>query len=243
MRWLCRNICLSGNAHATRSSESADDFKITAYSQEGEDVLLQRLFGDALLGFPYVDVGANNPWKYSNTAYLYQKGGQGVIIEPNPSLCDLLKKERSRDICVPCGVSDKSREMFYYSFEEPLYNTFDSEIAEIRIKEGAVLEKDPEYIDVRTLNSILNDIWPEGKEIGLLSIDVEGFDLKALKSLDYIKFPPQVILVELENDSIDYAIKDSEISLLLKEMGFLLYSKMAKSAIFIPAHIDGPIVT
>ncbi len=42
------------------------------YSQEGEDILLRRIFGDQTTGF-YVDVGAHHPKRFSNTCYFYDR--------------------------------------------------------------------------------------------------------------------------------------------------------------------------
>ncbi|MDE0952382.1 MAG: hypothetical protein OSA45_14010, partial [Halioglobus sp.] len=40
------------------------------YSQEGEDMILQRIFGQRREGF-YIDVGAHQPFRYSNTYVFY----------------------------------------------------------------------------------------------------------------------------------------------------------------------------
>ena len=44
-----------------------------SYSQEGEDVVLRRIFGENKNGF-YVDVGAHHPIRFSNTYLFYRLG-------------------------------------------------------------------------------------------------------------------------------------------------------------------------
>ena len=45
--------------------------------QEGEDSILARLFLNKKIGF-YIDIGAHDPIRYSNTYALYQNGWNGV---------------------------------------------------------------------------------------------------------------------------------------------------------------------
>ncbi|MBT4660564.1 MAG: hypothetical protein HOG73_06280 [Candidatus Marinimicrobia bacterium] len=47
----------------------------TYYSQEGEDILLNRIFGKQRDGF-YVDVGSHHPRRFSNTHYFSKKVGE-----------------------------------------------------------------------------------------------------------------------------------------------------------------------
>lgn len=56
---------------------------IEAYSQEGEDLVLNRIFGEQATGY-YVDVGAHHPFRFSNTAIFYKKGWCGINIDPLP---------------------------------------------------------------------------------------------------------------------------------------------------------------
>jgi hypothetical protein len=54
-----------------------------SYSQYGEDKIIDRLLGYKKSGF-YINVGANHPYRFSNTYMFYKKGYRGVNIEPNP---------------------------------------------------------------------------------------------------------------------------------------------------------------
>ncbi|MDF0498447.1 hypothetical protein [Bradyrhizobium yuanmingense] len=52
----------------------------------------------------YIEIGANHPISTSNTYLMYQRGAQGVLVEPNPELGALIRKVRLRDILVPSVV-------------------------------------------------------------------------------------------------------------------------------------------
>lgn len=49
-------------------------YALSPYSQEGEDMILRRLFEIEKTGF-YVDVGARHPKRFSNTFFI-KKGGE-----------------------------------------------------------------------------------------------------------------------------------------------------------------------
>ena len=57
-----------------------------------EQQLVQAFFADHT-GF-YVDVGANDPVLDSQSEHLEALGWTGLLIEPDPDYCDLLRKDR-----------------------------------------------------------------------------------------------------------------------------------------------------
>ena len=76
-----------------------DIYAKRSYSQEGEDMLLDRFLEDRSVGF-YVDVGAHHPKRFSNTYRLYCRGWRGLNIDANPGSMTLFQKLRPRDINV-----------------------------------------------------------------------------------------------------------------------------------------------
>src|SRR5882762_7743018 len=74
-----------------------------SHSAAGEDRLviawLQIVYGlsDASK-IRYCDIGANHPRTLNNTFALYARGASGVLIEPDPDQCALLRKDRPRDV-------------------------------------------------------------------------------------------------------------------------------------------------
>ncbi len=76
-----------------------------SYSQFGEDLIVRYLFD--MLGTKqptYLDIGANHPRFISNTYYFYKRGARGVLVEPNPRLCKVLRSVRPRDVVLEVGI-------------------------------------------------------------------------------------------------------------------------------------------
>ena len=65
---------------------TSKDYRIS-YSQNGEDILISRIFKNLnIQKVYYLDIGANHPKRYNNTYSLYLNGSSGVYIEPNKEL-------------------------------------------------------------------------------------------------------------------------------------------------------------
>ena len=71
----------------------------------------------------------------------------------------------------------------------------------------------------------------KGQKIDLLSIDTEGYDLEVLKTNDWIRFRPEVIIVENENVDFDKLLEDP-IYAYLQEKGYILHAYTGLSMIF-----------
>ena len=161
-----------------------------SFSQGSMDLILNHIFKDKNEGF-YVDVGCQHPIKNNNTYLLYKKGWSGVNIDLDSVNIDLFNFFRPNDKNVNFGVSDKieSAKLFYYHQKSPI-NTLDEKVS---LKQNAKIEKEIN-IQTNTLENILDNY--SGKTIDLLTIDVEGFELKVLKGLNFDKHKPSVIIVE-----------------------------------------------
>src|SRR3954469_22228126 len=78
-----------------------------SYSQHGEDRIIKGLLLDYDLSTGmYVDVGANQPTKISNTYLFYRDGLHGIVIDPNRNVLRLYETIRPRDIAVAVGCGE-----------------------------------------------------------------------------------------------------------------------------------------
>lgn len=195
------------------------EYGVISFSQFGEDMILKNLFPGKLNCF-YVDIGAHHPVKYSNTYYFYKLGWSGIVIDPLPKSESKFREKRPRDIFLEMGVSDEPGDIQYYQFKQSLYNTFSSERAkEIGDKISPLLTVT--NVSVKRLDEILINHLPASRKIDLLSIDAEGFDLRILKSNDWSKYRPTVIVVEnLAFQHTDFV--NDEISKFLHKQGYSL---------------------
>ena len=118
---------------ARRLVERLDPFVNLAYSQDGEDMVLRRLFEWQAHGF-YVDIGAHHPFRFSNTCFFHRKGWRGINVDPNPDAIAAFRSVRPSDINLCVGVSDAPGELTFHFFNEPALNTFDADLAEERVR-------------------------------------------------------------------------------------------------------------
>jgi len=208
------------------SYDENDKFSKKIFSQEGEDILLDRIFEHSPPGF-YVDVGAHHPFRFSNTKLLYDRGWRGINIEPNPDVRELFNKFRPRDIFVNAGVSLNGGELAYHRFDHPALNSFSRDVYE-RLKSrhlGTI------QIQTKPLSEILNDCLPKGQSIKLLTVDVEGMDLEVLKSNDWQVYNPEYILIETNSISISDHL-NSQLHSFLASQEYEIISKLWKTCLY-----------
>jgi hypothetical protein len=102
-----------------------------SWSQEGEDMILRRLFEKKKTGF-YVDVGAHHPKHFSNTYFFYRMGWNGINIDALPGTKKEFDKYRGRDINLELGVAKQEGILNYYVYNDHALNTFSVSLVEKR---------------------------------------------------------------------------------------------------------------
>lgn len=218
------------NKYQTKSTIE-DGFFNKAYSQEGEDILLSRFFEGKKDGF-YLDIGAHHPFRFSNTYLFYQKGWSGINIDAMPGSMSLFEKHRPRDINIEKAIAEKQEKLPFYIFNEPALNTFDKTNVQKYLLNSNYKIIEKRELEAVPLGLLLENYLPEDKQIDFISIDVEGYDLQVLKSNNWIKFKPLVVLVEsLEMESIN-EFQKSEIYNFLISRGYLFFAKTVNTCFF-----------
>ncbi len=202
-----------------------------SFSQEGEDMILKRLFENKQAGF-YVDIGAHHPKRFSNTYYFYQKGWRGINIDAMPGSMKAFQKNRPKDINIEKPVSNKKQILTYYAFNEPALNGFSKELSEQRNRQENYYITFTKDIETATLEEILDQFLPQKQIIDFLSIDVEGLDLMVLTSNNFEKYKPKVILIEILESSLS-DIENNEIAKFLKQYEYSIYAKAVNTVFFI----------
>tara|TARA_B100000508_G_scaffold72156_1_gene56212 strand:- start:603 stop:1301 length:699 start_codon:yes stop_codon:yes gene_type:complete len=200
------------------------------YAQNGEDILVRSMFPAGHQGF-YVDVGAHHPYRISNTYLLHKLGWKGINIDPNPDTIKQFNRARPDDINLELGVAGQKSELNYHQFSDPAVNTFSEEEAEKW--KGKVWQTylGARAVPVSPLRDILELHLPTGQEIDLMNIDVEGLDLEVLKSNDWQKFAPKVLIVEAHDFTLEN-MNTHSIYAFLKLQGYKLAQKAKFSLIF-----------
>jgi FkbM family methyltransferase len=197
--------------------------------QEGENIILERIFGKKTRGF-YVDVGAHHPVHFSNTLNLYQKGWSGINIEPNDEEFKAFKKMRPRDINLNIAISTNKNSCVYYKFKDPALNTTDINILKMRERQGYKCIKKI-HVQTQTLNQVLSKYCKINSAIDILKIDVEGKELDVLKSNNWKKFIPNIIICEIINVDVVKMLNNS-VYKFLKSKNYILYCKLLQNVFF-----------
>jgi FkbM family methyltransferase len=199
-----------------------------SYSQHGEDIVLLTIFNGVSKGF-YVDVGSFHPRQYSNTRALFENGWHGINIDISKRKLKLFDFDRPNDQNIFCAASDKPAELKAYIFENgSALDTTDKKTADIWSEQFNM-----PYEEVSVPSRPLTDILEQcnAPRVDYLNIDVEGAETAVLKGLDFSKYAPQCISIEI-HQGIEEA-KNSAPYQLLHEQGYELRAWLPPTFFFI----------
>jgi FkbM family methyltransferase len=193
-----------------------------SFSKAGDDIQLMKLIKNQKPG-TYVDIGCWHPKNVSNTYYFYLRDWRGICIDPNPELQKLYKQLRPKDTFIHCGIGGSEENLNYYMLDEASssMNTFDLDFLKKHDLENRIQKT--LQIPVYTLKKILGENLKEGERLDFFDIDVEGLDLEVLKSNDWKKYRPKIIVVETE-DAMKNDL-DSEMVAYLEAQDYSLIGK------------------
>jgi hypothetical protein len=203
-----------------------------SYSQEGEDLVLERLFEQQQRGV-YVDVGAHHPFRFSNTCLLHRRGWRGINIDALPGSMAAFARFRPGDINLEVGVDTEAGTLQFHLFEEPALNTFDAALADERQRAGWPL-RGTKPVQRLQLATILERELPRlgASGIDLLTVDVEGLDLSVLRSNDWARFRPQAVVVEILDQDLP-GVMQSAIGRFCDGVGYRPFAKMHHTVVFV----------
>lgn len=197
------------------------------FAKSGEDLQLKKLINNNEPGV-YLDIGCWDPIKASNSYYFSVRKWKGICIDPNPELKQLYKKFRPNDIFINKGISSNSNyELKYYmlgnDFKSSM-NTFDKDF----LINNNLLDKVTKSINVPTtrIDTILSENYSSNERLDFFDIDVEGLDLEVLKTNNWNKYRPKIILIES-----NLGLQDDMYSDITKYLESVNYSLIGKSII------------
>ena len=194
----------------------------SSYSQFNEDAFLKEYFKNKKKGF-FIDIGCHHPFKANNTFLLYKSGWSGINIDLNKISIDLFDIARPRDINICAAISNKEGIIEYYL---PNNNPLSSEIT--INKNFSEILKDihgNEYQTLKTKSITWQSIEKQYSSllgsVDILKIDIEGSDLKVLKTIDLNKLDPKLLMIEAS--TLDISERDKIISYLKLQNYKILY--------------------
>ena len=187
---------------------------------ENEQNLIQSFFSNKSNGY-YVDVGANEPIKESQTYHLEKLGWHGLLIEALPYYANLLIKNRTGKV-VQCAVSSPKN---HNKKVRLIVAGGHSTLNENLIALGDFSNKTTMVV-CKTLDSILKK---NKVKVGFdfISIDIEGHELEMFKGFRLNEWKPKLVLLE------DHVI-DHQKHNLMKNNGYQVILRTGLNSWYVP---------
>ncbi len=189
---------------------------IARYSHPAINDMEQKLWRH--LGFDgglFVEAGANDGFQQSNTYGLERfHGWTGLLVEPVPELaseCSLNRTAVVRKVALGGPEQDGSQITMHFaglmSVAEGALGG--AEAVKTHVEKGLSVQRLGDgyrcEVPVRSLSSLLDECFP-GRSVDLLSLDVEGYEVQALRGLDFLRHAPRFICVEARERALIEAL-------------------------------------
>ena len=222
--WELRKVMSDSRSHDSHEFESAfkqlaksrftgePRLQLMLPSQHGEDVLLWNYFGRKTSGC-YLEIGAFDGVKFSNTYFFEAIGWSGILVESVPEFCDRARKNRPFSKVVNVAVGGKERDSvimqvaegdadYIGAFSFVGDGTERDKLARVQARQGRVRA---ERVACTTLDAIASELRDS---IDFITVDVEGLELEILESFSLGKFEPQVLVVEDNSHGVDKRVSE-----------------------------------
>lgn len=161
------------------------------YSQGPEEWLIRDFFQNARNGV-FVDVGAYEPVKWSNT-YLLERdlGWGGIAVDALEEFAPAYHRERPRTRFFVAFVadSDEGQSAIHVNPSEPAVSSATKAFTELFTRDTA-----PRHVPTRSLDGILEESGLESFD--LLSMDIELGEPTALQHFSIARYKPRLAVIE-----------------------------------------------
>ena len=182
----------------------------------------------------FIEAGANDGLNQSNTLFLARsRSWQGILVEPVPRLFERCKKNRSESFCVNAAlVSPEESGVIIDLIDVDLMTSVrrskNFSFDESHIKSGEIVQS----ISRKTVSAVgktISEIISASGQVSIdfLSLDVEGFELEALKGITKEEHFPNFILVETKQIGLVLEVLNNRYELveILSEHDYFLQLK------------------
>lgn len=192
-------------------------------SQLQQDLFVLSELNSNRGGF-FVEIGASDGIKYSNTHFLEKKlGWNGIVAEPAKCYTEALKRNRNCFVSTKCVWSHSGQKLEFSEARDANLSTLTSLVdSDLRSKKRN--ESTKYTVETITLNDLLNSYSGLPPRIEYLSLDTEGSEYDILSTLDFDRYNIKIITCEH-----NYTDSREKIYKLLLSKGYARkYSKMTR---------------
>ncbi|MEI6442976.1 MAG: FkbM family methyltransferase [Nostocales cyanobacterium ELA583] len=180
-----------------------------SFSQFGEDLIIIRFLRtlDPSTGI-YIDCGAFDPITISNTLLLHKKGYKGINIDIDQDKIDKFNRYRPNDYNILAALSNSKQKLKLLKY----YGRATNRIISLEsVETNSIIGEQPiqeEIIETSLLTEIIDSSPFSDQEIHYLNVDCEGHDLNVLMGLDFSRYTPKLISVEVHSEPYPNAIQE-----------------------------------
>jgi FkbM family methyltransferase len=194
-----------------------------SYSQNLEDYHLSLAFAGQAAG-TYIDIGAGHPIADNVSFWFYERGWQGIVVEPQSELAALYGRLRPRDIAVRGLVGRESGKADFHMVDR--LHGLSTTREDVAQKARAF---DVNYQTLRLPVTTLAQLCESHgvSSIDFLKIDVEGAESDVLFGGNWERYRPKVIVAEAVSPmSSEPSWQDWEPFLLAQGYRFVLFDTL-----------------
>lgn len=174
------------------------------FSQHGEDYLLWRLFRRKKQGY-FVEVGALDGIRFSNSYLFEQHGWSGICVEPHPGFYGKLKENRQGSFCIQAAAGSKEGQLPFFAEPKGEFSTLLRENTQKESLRNKMAGYKEILVDVFPLDAILNN-QSAPTSIDFISIDVEGAEPEVLAGLSLETYSPRCLVIEANGEKMNKII-------------------------------------
>ena len=193
---------------------------LTYYSQGCQDVYISSLLFNVLENSKeisyIIDIGCNHPEHFSNSLFLEKYFGcKTIAIDPLHEFEAIWNLVRPNAKFIPAAIGNSEAIVKLNITDDNMFSALEGSnlkpLSRINSERLIKLEKLSSIVTSLGINKIL-----------LVCIDVEGFELEVLKSIDFSSVEVKCFLIENNSRNL---MGDEEIRVFLREKGFMFYAR------------------
>ena len=177
------------------------------YSQHGEDIVAWKVLANSNGPHYFVEVGMIDGKRFSNTLALEERGWRGLCVEAHPHYVGMVRSNRPNSVVIHAAASDQNAILpFYADPRGDLSSLVARDEVEMKRRFGHWFQGyEVVKVPARTLDDMLKQAQaPCGME--MVSIDIEGAELAALRGMDLSYWKPRILMVEADDDAACQAL-------------------------------------
>ena len=235
IRWLlARSLAMMNEKLDVELSEAAKTALRANRAEANVDQIVYERFFQGRVGV-FLDIGAARPDFLSMSATYRLKGWHVVALEPNPAY-----KQRYAELGItvlPFAISEVEQDDVEFTVVESMgtkyngghlrYESFSSlSIKECYDTTGYKLKTSKIKVKTRRIDTIIGRYLGGRDRIDIISVDIEGWELEALSSMDFKRFSPDVLIVENLFFSAEY-------HRFMEDRGYILWRCIAPNDIYV----------